>query len=214
MKRFIIVGNGEIDDIYFLKKAVKKNDLIIAVDGGFDHLNKLSIKPDYLIGDMDSIKNFPGIYDSVNIMKYPEEKDKTDTEIALEFAIRNKASEIMLFGMASHSRIDHSLNNIFLLENLARKGIKNTLVVNSSTRLSAVNKKIKIYKKCGNTVSLIPLSRKVKGISTSGLKYKLINDTLYRSKARGISNLISSNEAKIIFKEGLLLVIQIIGNIC
>lgn len=214
MSRFIIIGNGDVGNIDVLKKNVRKNDLIIAVDGGYDHINKLSslfLKPDYLIGDMDSIKNLPENNHSIKIIKYPKEKDKTDTEISIEFAVKNKASEILLFGMTSRSRIDHSLNNIFLLERLSEKGIINTLFVNSFTRLSAVKEHAVIYKKNGQLVSLIPLSRKVSGISTKGLKYRLENGSLSRDKARGISNIITSKEADIRFTAGVLLIIQIAG---
>ncbi|MDD5773972.1 MAG: thiamine diphosphokinase [bacterium] len=211
MKRFVIIGNGEIDDPEIIKNALRKSDIIIAVDGGYEHINKLPLKPDYLIGDLDSIKNLPKNNLSTRIMKYPRQKDETDTEIAIQFAIKNKASEILLFGMTSMSRIDHSLNNIFLLECLAEKGIINTLFVNSFTRLSVVKGHIKIYRKNGHLISLIPLSRKVKGITTSGLKFKLKNDLLSRDKARGISNIITSKEGKINFRDGILLVIQIIG---
>jgi thiamine pyrophosphokinase len=82
--------------------------------------------------------------------------------------------------------------------------------VNSFTRLSAVKKNIKIYKENGGLVSLLPLSRKIKGISTTGLKYKLENDSLFRDKTRGISNIMTSKEAEIKFEEGVLLVIQVL----
>lgn len=209
MSRFIIIGNGDIDNIEIFKRIIKKNDIIIAVDGGYDHIGKLLLKPDYLIGDMDSIKNLPRNDHSIKIIKYPKEKDKTDTEIAIEFAVKNKASEILLFGMTSRSRMDHSLNNIFLLENLANRGINNILFVNSFTRLSAVKGNTIIHKKNGELVSLIPLSKKVEGITTTGLKYRLENDSLLRDKARGISNIIISKEAEIRFNKGMLLVIQI-----
>jgi thiamine pyrophosphokinase len=158
---------------------------------------------------MDSIKKIPKNSHSIKMIKYPKEKDKTDTEIAIEFALENKASEILLFGMTSLSRMDHSLNNILLLKNLAEKGIINTLFVNSFTRLSAIKEHIIIYKRKGNLVSLIPLSQKVKGITTTGLKYRLKNGSLSRDKTRGISNILISKEAEIRIDKGVLLVIQI-----
>ena len=127
VSRFIIIGNGEIDDIRFLKKFLRKDYLIIAADGGYNHIRKLHKKPNYLIGDMDSVRDLPKNSNSIRLIKYPKSKDRTDTEIAVEFAIKNKASEILLFGMTSLSRIDHSLNNIFLLQNIADKRIINTL---------------------------------------------------------------------------------------
>ncbi|MFH1287510.1 MAG: thiamine diphosphokinase [bacterium] len=209
VRRFIIIGNGELDNLEVLRKTIKKNDLIIAVDGGADYVNKLSLSPDYIIGDLDSVKTLPKEDKSIQILKFSKEKDKTDTEIAIEFALKNKASEILLFGMTSQSRIDHSINNIFLLENLAKRRIKNTLFVNSFTRLSAVKRGMNLYRKDGDLVSLIPLTKKVSGIITEGLKYKLEKESLSRDKTRGISNIIIEKEAEIRFDEGVLLVIQI-----
>ena len=213
MSRFIIIGNGEIDDIRFLKKFLRKDYLIIAADGGYNHIRKLHKKPNYLIGDMDSVRDLPKNSNSIRLIKYPKSKDRTDTEIAVEFAIKNKASEILLFGMTSLSRIDHSLNNIFLLQNIADKRIINTLFVNKFTRISAVFDYIKIYKKNGSSVSLIPLSQKTGIIQTKGLKYKLKNDSLFRNNTRGISNIMVSKEAEIRLNKGILLVIQIIGKL-
>lgn len=209
MSRFIIVGNGEIDNLETLKKVVKKNDLIIAVDGGTEYLNKLSLRPDYIIGDLDSIKAIPKNDKSIQILKFPIEKDKTDTEIAIEFALKNNASEILLFGMTSKSRIDHSINNIFLLESLAERGVQNILFANGGARLLAVKRGVELYKKDGNLVSLVPLTKDVKNITTEGLKYKLKDEPLFRSKTRGISNVLIKSRARIRFGEGVLLVVQL-----
>lgn len=208
MSRFIIVGNGEIDNLGILKKAVKKSDLIIAVDGGTEYLNKLSLRPDYIIGDLDSIKAIPKNDKSIQILRFPTEKDKTDTEIAIEFALKNGASEILLFGMTSQSRIDHSINNIFLLESLAERGVQNILFANGGARLAAVKRGTELYKKDGSLVSLIPLTEEVENITTEGLKYKLKNEPLFRNKTRGMSNVLIKPGAKIEFGEGTLLVIQ------
>ncbi|MEW6088896.1 MAG: thiamine diphosphokinase [bacterium] len=213
MTRFIIIGNGEIDNFYILRKTIKKNDIIIAVDGGADYAKKISIRPDYIIGDMDSINNFPRNRKTANILKFSKEKNKTDSELALDFALDNNPSDIILFGMTSLLRIDHSINNIFLLKNLAEKGIRHTLFVNSFTRVSAVKRKIILQKKYGRSLSLIPLSQKVNGIVTKGLKYKLNKETLFMNKSRGISNIITENKAEITFIEGILLVIQIKGTL-
>lgn len=208
MNRFIIVGNGEIDNLEILRRTIKKGDLIIAADGGADYVNKLFLRPDYIIGDLDSIKTLPPKSKSIQILKFPTEKDKTDTEIAIEFALKNNASEILLFGMTSLSRIDHSVNNIFLLESLAERGVKNILFTNGGARLSAVKRDTELYKKDGNLVSLIPLTEKVENITTEGLKYKLKNEPLFRNGTRGISNVLVKSRARIRFGEGVLLVVQ------
>ena len=53
MKRCIIIGAGE-----FYEKIwdYEKEDFLIAADGGFEHLRKMGVMPNLLIGDMDSIE--------------------------------------------------------------------------------------------------------------------------------------------------------------
>ena len=53
--RAVIIGNGEIKDYDFIAGKLRKGDYIICADGGYRHAVKLGIKPDVLIGDMDSI---------------------------------------------------------------------------------------------------------------------------------------------------------------
>ncbi|MCT8138714.1 hypothetical protein H1D32_13780 [Anaerobacillus sp. CMMVII] len=57
-REVLIVARGANyeKDLKFLKSAIKKKKLLtIAVDGGADGLIKIGIKPDFIIGDMDSV---------------------------------------------------------------------------------------------------------------------------------------------------------------
>ncbi len=67
MKTLIVTG-GKINK-NFLKNHLKLNkyDIIIAVDKGLETLDILSIKPDFIVGDFDSIdKNILEKYDNSN----------------------------------------------------------------------------------------------------------------------------------------------------
>jgi thiamine pyrophosphokinase len=57
------------------------------------------------------------------------------------------------------------------------------------------------------TVSLIPLSENVKGITTKGLYYPLSGETLRCDRARGISNLVSDEKVEITMESGELLLV-------
>ncbi|MDZ7586159.1 MAG: thiamine diphosphokinase, partial [Patescibacteria group bacterium] len=73
MKRAVIFINGEMADLSRLKLV--KNDFLIGVDGGAMHILKLGLKPDLIIGDLDSIKAIPK---DVPVLKLVDQ-DKTDT---------------------------------------------------------------------------------------------------------------------------------------
>ncbi|MFW5979554.1 MAG: thiamine diphosphokinase, partial [Halanaerobium sp.] len=94
-KRALLVLNGEFDfgkgDLQqFIER--KEIDFIIAVDGGANKLKSLGLMPDLIIGDLDSITNKNKKYYSqqnVKTIKYPVEKDQTDSEIAVDYCKEN-----------------------------------------------------------------------------------------------------------------------------
>src|SRR5579872_5848120 len=115
MKRAIIFYNGDLSDFRNAKKYVRPKDYIIGVDGGAKHILELGIKPDFIIGDLDSLAKADQKKiekDKIPFIQYKKEKDETDSELALQYAIKNGYKQILLFGILG-SRIDHMLTNIF-----------------------------------------------------------------------------------------------------
>jgi thiamine pyrophosphokinase len=60
----------------------------------------------------------------------------------------------------------------------------------------------------GSTVSVIPLSEEVSGITYTGLAYPLVNARLALGTTRGISNVIADLPATIYIEHGILVVVQ------
>lgn len=113
MKHIVIFTGGEHPLPSVFKKSIEKRgvpDLVIAADSGFDTALLCECVPNVVIGDMDSISSEEMLYNFPNILieRYPVEKDKTDTEMALEYAYKMKADYITLFG-GDGGRLDHSL---------------------------------------------------------------------------------------------------------
>jgi thiamine pyrophosphokinase len=205
----VIVCNGSISDYTYYHKYFIKAEFIISVDGGATHLRKLGITPDVLLGDFDSIikedyeyyKNIP-----VEIIQFPPEKDMTDTELAVEFAM-NKGYNTFVFIGALGSRYDHSMANIFILKKLLDKGIKG-VIVNETNEIILIRDKIKINKEEGIKVTLLPLSETVEGVTTKGLYYPLLDAVLEMCSTWGVSNEFVADIAEISLRKGLLLVIK------
>ena len=64
-----------------------------------------------------------------------------------------------------------------------------------------------IHNQAGLRLSLIPLAGDAVGITTHGLEYPLIDETLYFGSPRGVSNVFKQDSAHIQIREGLLLCI-------
>lgn len=205
----VIVCSGSVIDYSFHQKYFKNPGLVICVDGGAKHIRKLGLIPDVLIGDLDSITKEDFQYLSqlnVKVVKYPREKDMTDTEIAVNFALESGCTEIIIMGGIG-TRLDHSLGNILLMRKLLDKGI-NCVIVNEHNEITLVKDKISILREEGFKLSLLPLTDIVEGIKTKGLYYELDYEDLEIGSTRGISNEFNADEAEISIRSGILMVIK------
>lgn len=218
MNNTLIITGGDID-FDFASQYIEKNefDFIIAVDGGLVIADRLSIVPNYIIGDFDTVSplllfKYEKMEDVV-IKRYRPEKDDTDTKLAMRIAIEENSFCIHILG-GFGSRIDHTLANILLLQPAIRAGIE-AVMVNKQNRVRLLgykrksielNKSESIYK----YVSLIPMSESVKGISARGMKYNLSNYDFYLDKqiGLGVSNELAEDVAEISISEGKLLLIE------
>lgn len=200
------MAGGIAGEREFFFNFFSKDDYIICADRGLKNAEYLGITPDLIVGDMDSYDGNTGKFSCATV-SFPREKDKTDTELAIEFARDVSPDEIIIIG-ALGKRFDHALGNIHLLCKGFTTGIP-VVIIDSHQRIDLVWKNLYVDSgKAGDVISLIPFSSEVTGIVTSGLKYPLENETLYAGETRGISNEILQIPFSIAVKSGLLLVIR------
>lgn len=205
--RYILFLNGTLNNIDYVKSIVNDTDKIIAVDGGLNYVYKLNLIPQFILGDLDSVdKNILNHYkDTVELIKYPSEKDFTDLELALEIAKEQGATEIIILS-GTGGRIDHYLGNINALAYCVDNNISASLL-DEKTRITVIDKNIELKNVKDKTISLIPLTSVVENITTEGLKYSLTNENLYVGKCRGISNEAITNNIKINLSKGKLIIV-------
>lgn len=210
--KILIVTGGKIEDAFLLEHTKKERYAkIIAVDHGLIAVDRLQLSVDFIVGDFDSVsKDILDIYKdkSTPIETFPTEKDKTDTQIAIELALMHNPSAIDIIG-ATGSRLDHVLGNIHLLILPMQLGIPASLLdPNNKIYLRNTSFSIRKEKQFGDFVSLLPFSEAVSGLTLEGFKYPLNHITLSAGTSLGISNEIKADEAVIEFTEGVLLVIE------
>ena len=208
-KKALLVLNGEFDlNKKELKLIIQKEgiDFIIAVDGGSNKLRKLELLPDLIIGDLDSITEENKAHfrkENVEIIKHPVEKDQTDSEIAVDYCKGNNFEQLYLTA-ALGGRIDQQLANLNLLEYIYEIDLE-ARIISDRIEIAIIDQKKKFLAKEGYRLSLIPQSSTVCGLSIKGCKYNLEDQDIFRSKSRGISNLIENNQAEVKLKSGLLI---------
>lgn len=205
----IIVSHGDIHDYKYIGDIIKNSDMIICADGGAEHVLKCGQLPHVVIGDLDSIdrQTLDTLENnSIKIVKYPKEKDYTDTQLAVNYALEEGADEIILLGSVG-DRLDHTLANVFLLVKLAAINIKSS-VINEKNAVYITKDSIKLAGNKGDIVSLIPVGGDVKGIYTEGLQYKLSGSEIKMGDPLGISNVFIDQQISIKIESGFLLVIK------
>jgi thiamine pyrophosphokinase len=210
INRIILIANGNFTDLDFYRSQIKENDYIICADGGAKHALSLGLTPHLIIGDLDSLEESICRLLSegpTQFIKYPSEKDESDLELALLKALDLEPQEIIIWG-ALGKRVDHFYANLMLLTLSLKSGIT-TKLIDEDHEIFVTDKTIELKGEKGDYVSLFPFSPQVKGITTTGLKYPLKNETLYLGPTRGLSNEFITTVAKVTIDEGLLLVIKV-----
>lgn len=208
MKQALIFFNGNLSDTSFLHQYLAEQPLIICADGGAEYARRLDLLPDIVIGDFDSISDIDKEFlenKNVTFIPYPKEKDFTDAELAVQYALDQGIKTIHIAGLLG-DRIDHMMANVFFLADMSRTN--DISIIEKDQVIRFVETRIDISGKKGDEISLIPIREDCHGVHTEGLYYPLTNASLSFGSTRGISNVMLSQKAKVEISKGLLLVIH------
>jgi len=209
MQRIIIFANGDLPDINKAHAILHPDDFIICADGGTRHALALNLKPDLVIGDMDSIQkdHWQKLEETgIPVELFPPDKNETDLELALNRAFELEPKEIIIIA-ALGGRLDQTLGNLALLSNTRDAAIKIRLD-DGVDEIFFCRTQVQVQGRSGDIVSLLPWGSPVHGVQTQRLKWPLNNEILYPEKTRGISNEMLNDTASIKISSGNLLVIH------
>ena len=189
------------------REVVQGADLIICADGGANAAAAFGWTPQVIVGDMDSVSADVLLElerAGCEIIRHSPRKDETDLELALAEAVGRGATEIVVLG-ATGGRIDHTVANMMLLS-LPALADRQVRILGGDTEVMLVRGEARVYGRPGDTVSLIPIAGDADGVSTEGLEWELSEGTLLLGYARGVSNVMTAEVARIRVQRGLLLV--------
>ncbi len=205
----VIVANGPLVRPPVRRFVIGEGDLVLCVDGGANNAIALGLKPDVVLGDMDSLSSELREHleqEGCRFVEYPSRKDETDSELAVRYALSQGAKELILLA-ALGGRIDHTLANVMLLALPELEGMDARLI-DGQQEVVLVRDKALIEGEVGDTISLLPLSGDVVGIDTEGLEYALQDGTLKFGAARGVSNVLVAARASVQVERGLMLLVH------
>lgn len=106
--RGLIFTGGDAPDVGLARRFFSPRSFVIAADSGLARAEAAGIVPDLIVGDMDSLSDLGMLdkYPEEKIRRCPRDKDRTDTELALDLMRERGVDEIVLFG-GGGGRFDH-----------------------------------------------------------------------------------------------------------
>lgn len=205
----IIFAGGTLQPGKAVNDAIASADLIIAADSGAQTALRLGYTPAIVVGDFDSLAISRDDLRAMGCqtIQAPIEKDETDSELAIETAIRQGASQITLLGGLGGQRFEHSIANILLLADYDIIPIRIIDGPSISWLLRGPDSTT-IEGQPGDLLSLFPLAGDAQGVHTSNLYYPLHGETLRFGKPRGLSNVLTGSQAEVSLEIGMLLIIH------
>lgn len=198
----VILCDGDIPKKTIIERELFDGNLLIAADGGANRAIELGIQPDVIIGDLDSY-NVSGNEEALVIKD--KDQETNDLEKALSYVLRKSVSEVTVFG-ATGKRLDHTLKNLSVLLQYDSH-FKSIELIDNYTTIKIIQSPFRETFKIGTMISLFPLSGKVEGITTRGLKYPLKDEALENGIRDGSSNEAVEETVEIKFKKGDLLLL-------
>jgi thiamine pyrophosphokinase len=213
----ILVTNGKIKDYLALSGILIKtfgysnDDFVIAADGGAGNCINLKMLPDVIIGDMDSItasvlSRLNSSSKELKFINCSHDKDESDTQLALDYLKSRNFKKVLVAG-ALGGRFDHSFANIMLLASESYEDM-DISIISGSSEIFIVSGPCSIKGSEGKKISIFSLTPYVYFEKTTGLKYRLKNEKLFFSPARGLSNEFVKDTVKLYFENGKLLIVR------
>ena len=183
-----------------LAQEIQADDYVVAADGGLRHLEALSLTPDAILGDFDSLGYVPK-----SAQVFPVEKDDTDAMLAVRHGLERGYREFLIYGGLDGQRLDHTVANYQTLQYLADHGAVGYLIGKDYIVTVIKNGSIRFPETAQGIISLFCLGADARGVSLKGLQYPLENSTLSSGFPLGVSNHFVGESAEIRVEDGSLL---------
>jgi thiamine pyrophosphokinase len=209
----VVFTGGQGPEPQTIKNLLDGEALIVAADSGLALAEAAGIKPDWIVGDMDSLDSGKRLdhYPKEKVICYPVDKDYTDTEIALALLWEKGCKDAWIIG-GGGGRLDH----IFGIRDLFERGRYPVRWITANEDIYCVdgggavsdekNSRLRLAIKQGTLVSVFPLGAGPWKAESKGLKWDL-GGARWERGLFGLSNVAIADEIEINIKQGRFILI-------
>jgi thiamine pyrophosphokinase len=189
MTRFCVLVSGRLRRTPRLLRQVA-GARAIAADNGMAHALTLGLAPELWVGDFDSAPpDLMARHGDVEREVYPAAKDASDSELAVDAAVRRGARDIVLVG-GFGGQSDHALSHVMLAVKLAREGFAAMVTSGDEEACPLIPGRHRLDLPAGSRMSIIALSD-MGALSLSGVQWPLEKRHVLFGSTLTLSNVVT-----------------------
>lgn len=163
-----------------VKRWAHSADFIIAADAGADLLAEVGVRPNFILGDMDSARSIPPEVE----VRLLEDQDSTDCDKLLAAASELDCQTITLIAIEG-DQLDHMLAT---LHSAARSPLRVRVALRTGVGwILGAGDEVRASTQPGRRVSLLPLAES-QGASLKGVRWPLERSSISALGHTSISN--------------------------
>ena len=187
MSLFTILLGGELTPTPRLGAQIA-GSRVIAADSGMRHAAALGVTPELWVGDFDSEPDgLPQDLLAVERRRFPPAKNKTDGELAVDEALAQGATGLVLIGAFGGPRLDHEFLHLTLAMRLVEQGVA-TLLSSGLQEGTPLKPSGNAFAYPDGTLFSVIAFDDLKGLNVSGARWPLSAFDMPFGSSRTISN--------------------------
>ncbi|MFC7363739.1 MULTISPECIES: thiamine diphosphokinase [Bhargavaea] len=211
IREAVVVAGGP--DVAGIRPGAEEGTVFIGADRGALRLVRLGIRPVLSVGDFDSVtedefKEISAVSDRV--VRVGEEKDETDTELALAGAACLEPGTVTLTGVTG-GRLDHAQSAMHAVYRLQERHPEIRFrIVDPNNELYFLRPGRHVLRDGGEYryISFFSFGGPVKGMTLRGFRYEADNAEILPGTTLFTSNEAGVGECTISFETGICLVVR------
>ncbi|MCU1369054.1 MAG: thiamine pyrophosphokinae [Ilumatobacteraceae bacterium] len=198
-----------------LPAALPRGSVVVAADSGLDRLTGV-VRVDHVVGDLDSVSDAALRHARASgseVHRHPADKDATDIELALDLVVQHLVPatglrHLLVVGPGG-GRFDHLLADLLVLAAPWLDAIEVTAWIGAATiTIVRPGAGRTIEGRRGEQVSLLPVHGAAEGVTTTALRWPLLDAHLAAGTTRAVSNEMLGSAATVATSSGVVAVVQ------